>query len=152
MTGSSWRTLGGGLLLLVLASWGAGVVVEQIFPMGDAGLDLSLTRHLSTSLADAGWLRTFVRAVTELGGSLITVPIAVALGLAWRWQRGGWTAMRLLAVSLAGSTAAQAIVKRLVARPRPPIPRLAEATGWSFPSGHAARGVALYAVIALLVS
>ena len=139
-----------GFSILVLLFWGLGVLTEHAFPPESNGVDGSLTLSASEVVANNRTLRGVLRVVTELGGGAVTITLAVGVGVLWSWKRPRWDAARLLALSIGGSTAAKTFVKGLVSRPRPPVARLIEATGSSFPSGHAVRGVALFGALAVL--
>ncbi len=90
-------------------------------------------------------------AVTALGATkavLLLSAVAVA-GLA---ALRHWSAAAALALSVLGTQAAVAIVKGIVSRPRPAANEsLADAGGWSFPSGHSATSIALFATLAIVV-
>ena len=140
-----------GFSILVLLFWGLGALAEHGFPPENSGVDGSLTRSASEVIANNRTLRGVLRVVTELGGGAVTIPLAVGVGLIWWWKRRRWDFAWLLALSIGGSSAAKALVKGLVSRPRPPVARrLIEATGSSFPSGHAVRGVALFGALVVL--
>jgi undecaprenyl-diphosphatase len=91
-------------------------------------------------------------AVTELGGNhaIVLVTIVGVAGLALAHQ---WRGALALAVSVPLAQLTVHLVKELVSRPRPPArDALADAPGFSFPSGHASASVALYALLALLAA
>lgn len=141
-----------GLCVAVGVLWGLGVVVEEAIPATRHNFDLRWTTELASAIGRNSWARRLFSVVTHAGGGSVTIPLAVAAGLGWLWRRRNWWAPLVLALSIGGSTAAKSIVKALIDRPRPPIARLAEATGSSFPSGHSVRAVALYGVLAVLVT
>src|SRR5690606_8723954 len=70
---------------------------------------------------------------------------AVLLLIAWHLARGQRReALAWLAVGAAAAVLPE-LVKAAVARPRPTVwPWLIPTSGWSFPSGHAVAGAALY--------
>ncbi|MEO6712680.1 MAG: phosphatase PAP2 family protein [Mycobacteriales bacterium] len=96
-------------------------------------------------------MTALMRAVTHAGGSLPSIAIvAVVLLAAHRPIRAGRAAMArdallLLAPLVAGVTADA--LKEVVRRPRPPGRALIEASGWGFPSSHAARSAATAVVV-----
>ncbi len=49
------------------------------------------------------------------------------------------------------SSLANTLIKTIVARPRPDILRLVDASGFSFPSGHSMNNMALYTMIVLIL-
>jgi len=54
-------------------------------------------------------------------------------------------------VVLIGASVFTHVMKDAVARPRPPGPHLAPATGFSFPSGHSLNSATTYGLLAVLV-
>ena len=94
-----------------------------------------------------------MRLVTDLGAAGVLVPLVLAAGLAWRWRRGSWRPLALLAGAAAGAWVVQVAVKQLVERPRPPAGlALSHATGFAFPSGHATDAAAVYGMLAVLLA
>jgi membrane-associated phospholipid phosphatase len=93
-----------------------------------------------------------VIAVTTLGATQV-ILLVTAIGLGVLAALRHWRGFVTLALSVAATEAVVELVKVLVERPRPPeADALTHASGFSFPSGHAATAVAVYAVIALLLA
>ena len=92
------------------------------------------------------------RELTLLGGThwLLGLTAASACLLALgRYRREALA----LALAVASTEALVALVKHVMVRPRPPaIDAVDHAAGYSFPSGHAAASVALFASVAFLLS
>lgn len=107
----------------------------------DGQIAASLAQHAG-SLAGASGLLGFV-------GSFVVVAPLVALAIFALWRRGEpREAFRLGAVALL-TLGAYSLLKLLYARPRPPG-AAALASGYSFPSGHAAMAAALMTYAAWL--
>lgn len=88
------------------------------------------------------------RAITQAGGWLL-VPVGAALVLSL--VAAGRARMALVvAVALIAAALFTDLAKDWVARPRPPDP-LADAGGYSFPSGHTLNSTVTYGIAALLV-
>jgi membrane-associated phospholipid phosphatase len=89
--------------------------------------------------------------LADLGSTMVVIAVALAGGLyeRLRWRR--WNALIFMLVVVAGQNLIANGVKLLVHRQRPLVPHLVHATGWSFPSGHAAASAATYAALALLL-
>lgn len=124
---------------LVAAGWLTGLGIGLVTDGGSLGLvDWFAARRTP-------WLTRTLRAGTWLGDSSLTVPVAVVVGLLWRWRRGDWWALTVLAVGYLGSGVIYNAVKFLVARARPVGDLvLGAATGGAFPSGHTANATVLY--------
>jgi len=93
-------------------------------------------------------LTDFARSVTELGsGRVVTALVASAVIILLVGRR--WMLAAFLVVATGGTALLASFTKGVVARDRPPtIPRLAEAGGHAFPSGHSAQAVACFAALA----
>jgi undecaprenyl-diphosphatase len=94
-----------------------------------------------------------MKVVTWFGSWVaLVVTGAVVLVLAFRgWLP--WLAALLAVVAWAGETGAVQLAKHVVQRARPPEKIwLKTAHGWSWPSGHMAVAVIVFAVLALLVT
>lgn len=137
-------------LAVVLASGLAifGLLAGQLGAHWLQALDASVAGWLSH--APASYL-TFSRWVDVggKGGPMGLLAFAIA---AWLWRRNRYDAL-LVVVAPAGAWCWNEILKTLIARPRPPLlGRLVEASGPSFPSGHAMAAAALWGGLAWLAS
>ena len=127
------------LLGLILVGAVSGAVQRRAGPTGlvDRPVEFFVVGHRQA------WLNAMMPAVTDLGAAAVLVPLVLAAGLGWRWRRGSWRPLALLGAGAAGAWVVQVAVKQLVERPRPPTGlALSHATGFAFPSGHAAEVVA----------
>ncbi|MCW2524788.1 MAG: phosphoesterase [Frankiales bacterium] len=112
-----------------------------------------LDRRVSEAMSRQahGPLLAFARDATTLGSTtalLLALGVATAVLLTLR-QRSA--VFRVLATSAACSTAVS-LAKVTARRPRPDLrPPVAHASGYAFPSGHAANSVAVYGSILLVV-
>ncbi|MBK7582005.1 MAG: phosphatase PAP2 family protein [Myxococcales bacterium] len=95
-------------------------------------------------------LTALMRAVTFCGNgpTLTAVALVATLGLMAVGQR---TPALYVAVTAAGAGALNSLLKLAFSRPRPLIlSRLADAGGFSFPSGHSMAGAAIYGAVAVV--
>jgi phosphatidylinositol-3-phosphatase len=141
--------LAAALLGLILVGALTGGLLRGAGPTGlvDQPTESFLVAHREA------WLTGVMRLATDLGAAGVLVPLVLAAGLAWRWWRGSWQPLGLLAGAAAGAWIVQVAVKQLVERPRPPAGiALSQATGFAFPSGHATDAAAVYGMLALLLS
>ena len=141
--------LAASLLGLILFGALTGGLLRQAGPTGlvDQPAEAFVVAHRQ------GWLNGAMRLVTDLGAAGVLVPLVLAAGLAWRWRRGSWRPLGLLAGAAAGAWVVQVAVKQLVERPRPPASlALSHATGFAFPSGHATDAAAVYGMLAVLLA
>lgn len=96
-------------------------------------------------------LTVIMKALTWLGTgipvSIITIGAIVVLYLVLK-HRSELVFLGGLAIT---SSLVNAIIKRIFKRDRPTLHRIAEANGFSFPSGHAMATIALYGGLAFLL-
>jgi len=97
-------------------------------------------------------LTVWVFAVTDLGGTDAILTVGVLTTAAFAALRQ-WRASVAVALSVAITQALVAVLKHAAERPRPPAKdALMDAGGFSFPSGHAAASMALYALLAYMAA
>jgi undecaprenyl-diphosphatase len=96
---------------------------------------------------------TVLRAVSQLGGTIgsILVAVAVAIVVIAARRVGPRTVITFLVVVMVGVSVLVALIKLVVDRARPDIDQLTGFSGASFPSGHAATAAATFAAVALLL-
>ena len=138
------------LLLLAVAGWGFGVLVQDVLGADDATLlDRPTVRYLVEHRS--AWLTTVLRDLTWLGSTIVLVPLVAVVGVAVCRRTRSWMPLVQLAVALGGSIALYDLIKPLVGRARPALgPLVTTATGYSFPSGHATQTAAVSVTLALL--
>ena len=95
---------------------------------------LDLANDLQT-----GWLVDVAKVVTQLGSSVVILPILAIAALLLASQRR-WMEAAVLVAAVAILYVGVAELKGLTSRPRPPEP-LTGTNGSGFPSGHAAHSV-----------
>jgi undecaprenyl-diphosphatase len=98
-------------------------------------------------------LNQLMKAVTWTGSWAATLGVAVLVAFAaWRRRLPGLALIAVLGAWL-GELLAVTLTKSLVQRPRPPEALwLVVAHGWSFPSGHTANAVVVFAAAAAVVA
>ena len=136
--------------LIFLAALGFGLVSDMVtsrtglyrYDAGVAEWGATHATPLSTRLL--GWL-------TWLGGTLVVLPLAVLVGLLEWLRRRRAAVLAFTLTVVVGQNLIANGVKLLVQRERPPVPHLADAGGFSFPSGHSAAAAATYAAVVLVL-
>ncbi len=94
---------------------------------------------------------SLMKVATYLGSSFVLVPVMTIVAIVdWRRRRRAIAACFLATVGI-GIVLINNTLKRLIMRDRPPVERLVEAAGSSFPSGHSASAAACWLAIALVV-
>ncbi len=138
------------------AAWGAAAVAVAVFATlavvaatDDPLLGVDAAAHAALYDALGAGRQTLVTAITWLGNNATIVTAATLLSAAFLLaRRPEWT-VRLIAASGGGAFVITGL-KALFARERP-LEQVAEAAGWSFPSGHAFASTVFYGVVTLIV-
>jgi membrane protein DedA with SNARE-associated domain/membrane-associated phospholipid phosphatase len=97
----------------------------------------------------ATWLTDVAKVITELGSSVVILPVMAIATLLLIWHRR-WAEAAVLVVAVAIIYAGVGELKGLTSRPRPPDP-LTSISGSGFPSGHAAHSM-LYPWLAVTLA
>jgi undecaprenyl-diphosphatase len=135
-----------GLTGLLIAA-GIGVVHSSAVTAFDRHVTSSVVANRTPALNVA------MKVVTWFGSWVALVATAVVVVVLALRGRLVWLAVGLAVAAWAGEAAAVALAKQVVQRQRPPVEtRLVSAHGWSWPSGHKATAVLVFAVLAMLVS
>jgi membrane-associated phospholipid phosphatase len=91
-------------------------------------------------------------AVTWLGATVTVLAVTALLGGVEWLRRRHLAVLAFMVTVVVGQNLIANTVKALVQRERPPVPHLAGASGFSFPSGHSAAAAATWAAVALVVA
>jgi undecaprenyl-diphosphatase len=139
---AAWVALTG---ILIIA--GAGVVHSSTVGAFDRHVTSLVVAHRTPAL-DA-----VMKAITWLGSWVALVTTAVLLVVLAVSGRLVWLAVLLAVAAWAGEAGAVTLAKHVVQRPRPPRDIwLKTAHGWSWPSGHAATAVLVFAVLSIVLT
>jgi membrane-associated phospholipid phosphatase len=135
----------GGLVgsLVVLGSVAEGVRSQEVF-----ALDAWATPFLHGIASPQ--LDALMNGLTDLGTSLIIIPILVVAVGALVWKRRFGLAV-FLGVAIGGSVILQGTMKVFFARPRPQLAWATVLPDGSFPSGHTMNSVIFYGALALIL-
>lgn len=138
-------------ILIWAAIAGLGLILTHLlaktsFERWDGSVDRGFASHRS-----GAW-----NAITHVMASMAETLPVVAIGLVFfvgmRIVLGRWRESVFLAVALAGEVTMFVCATLVIHRPRPAVAHLDEAPPTSsFPSGHTAASVALYAGLAVIV-
>jgi membrane-associated phospholipid phosphatase len=111
----------------------------------DKSVDRSLAGHRGATFNTLTHYATFAAETTTV------IAVMVVAIVVLRLASGGWRASVFLAVTVIGEVTIFVCTTLLVERPRPDVGRLDSAPPTSsFPSGHTAASVALYASLAVI--
>ncbi|MGP7794776.1 phosphatase PAP2 family protein [Sphingomonas sp. CLY1604] len=140
-------------LLAGLALIAAGLAVLLVGAFATSRYPFAFDRAIIVGLRQwggPGWLPKVAGDVTALGGGVVlTIVVVVAAGFLIV-QRLWLTALAVALASLTGGWAVD-LIKGMVLRARPDlVPHLVDASGYSFPSGHATSSAIVYLTLAAL--
>ena len=138
-----------GLLMLAASLWAFAVLSEDV-STGDqiVSLDVRLANWLHEHARPP--LTRLILVITTLGSSLVLIPLAATAAL-WLYRRRRAAEAAFVVLALGGALALNGILKSVFERERPSFADpLAEASWFSFPSGHASASIAVYGALALL--
>ena len=125
------------------------LLVAELLPEGVGAWDRSISAWFVAQRTDA--LNGVTAFGSMLGSTFVVVGIAVAVGIALAIFRH-WLAIGFLAAGLCIEVGSFLAATVAVSRPRPSVPPLDVAPPTSsFPSGHTAAALVLYASIAIIV-
>ena len=131
-------------ILIVFGSIAEAVRAQEVF-----GLDTWATPFLHGIASPS--LDVLMNALTDIGSSLVIVPILVVVG-AWLLRRQRYGAALFLGVASVGSLVLQGTMKVFFARPRPHLDWVQQVlSDYSFPSGHTMSAVIVYVALALIL-
>ena len=147
--------------LALTRALGARLATVAAMPVGVALLALAVTTSATVTRLDA---LTSAAAHTHAAHPVVAVSLAVtllgsthivfllcALVAAALLASRLWHASLALIVAVSLTQPVVELIKHLVSRPRPPAnATVAEAAGYSFPSGHSATAAAMFGVLALV--
>jgi len=112
----------------------------------DAAEKLDVNLAAAVQSLESGWLTALMAAVSDFGQWYVYAPIAILLLIIPKTRVPVGLPS---AASLTVSAVANYVLKIIFAVPRPDVRRLAEASGFSFPSGHAMNGAAFAGALAI---
>jgi undecaprenyl-diphosphatase len=135
---------GGGALLVLFAK-----MVEDLLSQELSLFDTIVT-HVIQSIASPLVTEAAI-FITQLGSADVLIGIMIISGIIL-WLRLGyrWETL-MLAISLAGASLLNILLKYTFRRARPEIEHLVEVGGYSFPSGHSMVSASFYGMLAYII-
>ena len=101
---------------------------------------------------DTGAAHIFFTIWTELGSRLLITVFTASACIWLAYKHKDFVGLGLTAILVAGADKLNVFVKELVARDRPMVNPAIDATGYSFPSGHAMLSIVTYGIIAYFLT
>jgi undecaprenyl-diphosphatase len=140
------------LLALGVAFLALGIFIRITQELLEYEVDaIDLVIILKVVAARSSWLNGVMRDVTSLGSVTLVVLFSIIAVAVFASLRKWRSALQVCAASV-GSSLWTVIAKGSIERARPQaILQLVKASGYSYPSGHAAASASLYLTIALLL-
>lgn len=126
-----------------------GIAREILLTQGKVEFDLAAIAWVD-QIASENRTRLVV-FITNLASRYFLPVAALALIAYFLWvRRQRWYSLKVPVIAI-GSISLNEMLKFLFNRPRPVVPHLVEATGLSFPSGHAMVSASFYGLLIYLV-
>ena len=148
-TASTGLALTSAAAAVVLCCVAFGLVLFMVRThVGFAYYDLSAARFAAHHANPTS--TTVLRYLTQLGGAVVLVPLAVVVFALFGRRHGLIATVAFLTLTVGGQFAVADLTKWIVDRTRPDVDRLTGFSGPSFPSGHATASAACFAAFALL--
>lgn len=101
---------------------------------------------------NTGAAHVFFTIWTELGSRLLITLFTASACIWLAYKHKDYIGLGLTAILVAGADKLNVFVKELVARDRPMVNPAIDATGFSFPSGHAMLSIVTYGIIAYFLT
>lgn len=135
-------------VVLVLAFSG---ITEDVIARNElVALDDPVSRFLAAGREP--WLTTVFTLITNSARASVIVATALMVAFISRRRTGNWRAAAFLAFTMGGASASSALIKLLIARPRPASGALVAELGYAFPSGHTTSATAGFLAMALVLA
>jgi membrane-associated phospholipid phosphatase len=126
-----------------------GIAREIVLSDGKVAFDMAAFAW-TDRLASEGRTQVVI-FITNLASRYFLPVAALALLFYFLWvRRQRWYSLKVPVIAI-GSITLNEVLKYIFDRPRPVIPHLVEATGLSFPSGHAMVSASFYGLLIYLV-
>ena len=135
-----------------LAAWAFAGLTQDVVGHDEMALFDPRAEQWIVALRTA-WLTDAMKSVTWLGSTAVIVPVLVLMAIVLVIRGRDWRSAALLATGVTSAICLYNIVKVAVERPRPPSTLwIGDYSGAAFPSGHATQAVALYGMLAIVLS
>jgi membrane-associated phospholipid phosphatase len=140
------------LLAAVALAASFGLMAQRAVALGvDAWPNPSVERFVLAHRTE--WMTAVMRSVTWAGSSTVLILLIAAVGGALLVRRADGRPLLWLSAALAGANVLFRLAKVLAAQPRPSAAlHLANASGFGFPSGHAASAIAVWGMLAVVLA
>jgi membrane-associated phospholipid phosphatase len=123
-------------------------LVKQVFIDRQQEFDVSVFAWIHTYESPA--TTSLMRIITFMGTHYFLIPANMILTAYYIFiRRHRWYSIKVASIALS-STAIMLLLKQFFSRPRPLVPLLEAARGYSFPSGHSLVSFAFYGLLIYL--
>ncbi len=123
-------------------------VARKVFLLGRTDFDFRVFTFLESFVSDRN--NKVMNFFTFLGKHDFLIPANLILIAYFLLRKRKWYSIKIPAIALS-SLGLMFVLKNLFNRPRPDIPLLYEASGLSFPSGHALMSVTFYGLMIYII-
>ena len=135
--------------LCILFGGAYALIVIAIISGMSWGFDRSVIDAIQSW--EAPWLTSIMIAFAFIGSTKVVMLITIAVTVLLIWRFGARSQAYFFFFAMIGTIIAFHPMKIFYKRDRPDFHRLVEASGYSFPSGHAMMGFSLYTLLTYLL-
>jgi membrane-associated phospholipid phosphatase len=140
-----------GLVMIIAAGYISGSALRALMGWSSPTVDTSIQQFIVDNRSL--WLNAVMEELTIAGDSTVILLLAVGGGLILSRLAHSPRPLGLLLATYVGARAIETVVKVLVRRPRPPAAdALGDFSRFAYPSGHATYAMAMYVMLAFLVT
>lgn len=132
------------ILALLFSVWAWETMIRQNMGAFDAQI-IRFVRQYTMPV-----LNQFMLFISDIGFGKNYLVMVLAAG-SWLLYRRHWPELVLFMATLAGGGVINFILKHLFQRARPEAFRIVDASGYSFPSGHATAAICFFGVMTFLL-
>lgn len=150
---ASWKKIGSCLSLALLLGLACFVLfynlaedmLEQVLGHFDQNITALITLYSSPRATE------IMKLLTEMGSATVMISLALLAAVSLVYFKNRYWDAGMLTMALSGAFFMNYLLKLAFHRPRPGIASLVQASGYSFPSGHAMASLAFYGMLAFLL-
>lgn len=137
------------IVLFVICLVGLYALVDMVFEDNNYSFDNAVFGAIVPYYNDTN--TSIIKFITFFGSQYFLLPANLLLiALAFFFGKTRWAAIKVSAISIS-STIVLFALKAFLKRERPPVPLLAKAHGYSFPSGHAFTSLSFFGMLIYIV-
>ncbi|MEO7445952.1 MAG: phosphatase PAP2 family protein [Ferruginibacter sp.] len=137
------------IILFIVCLAGLYVLVDMVFEDNNYSFDYAVFNAIEPYYNSTN--TAIMEFITFFGSHKFLLPANLLLiGLAFFLGKTHWAAIKIASIAIS-STIVLFSLKEILKRERPPVPLLAKAHGYSFPSGHTFTSLSFFGMLIYIV-